>query len=151
MEEINQFETDVHRRVAAHCTRPISALEIAYSFGRDPNVPDEFRHPEAVEEVLKDLEADGLVKNVGIPEDAEQALADQNADPDLLDFHGDSEVWVKRAAHPLRFPFLERGDHFVMTKKNHAKLTGPAYAPGEGPAGNGGPQRITPTDFAKEN
>jgi hypothetical protein len=149
--EVNQFDSDVHRRVAAHCTRPISALEIAYSFGRDPNVPEEFRQPSAVEEILQELEADGLVKNFGVLEGAAAALKQQDADDEVLDFYGDPDVWVKRADHPLRFPFLDRGDHFVMTKKNHAKLTGPAYAPGEGPVGEDGPQRITAADFAKEN
>src|SRR4051794_41924289 len=97
--EVNQFDSDVHRRVAAHCTRPIAALEIAYSFGRDPNAPEEFRQPSAVEELLKDLEADGLGQNFCALEGAAAAVKPQNHHDEAPGSYAAPHVWVKRADH----------------------------------------------------
>lgn len=150
---INDFASDAHRRIAAQCSRPMSALEIAYSLKRtDPNVPDAFYHPGAVEEILDELEEDGLVTNLGPFEDGESALEAQDADDDAIDFVGSREAFIRRSEHPIRFPFLERGDdHFVFTKECHARLTGPAYRPGEEPSGAAMPAFVTPVEFEEEN
>jgi hypothetical protein len=127
MTEVNEFDTDTHRRVAAQCMRPRSATEIAHAFQTipDPHVDESALHADGVREYLADLEADGLVKNLGTFDSGEEALKAQNADKDVIDFHGDKDAFIKRAKHPLRFPFLERGeDHYVFTKRCHAKLTG---------------------------
>jgi hypothetical protein len=125
--EVNDFATDTHRRVAAQCMRPRSATEIADALKQlDPHVDPDAHHADGVNEYLKDLEADGLVKNLGTFDTAEAALDAQNKDKDVIDFYGDPEAFVSRAAHPLRFPFLDRENHFVFTKTCHAKLTGEA-------------------------
>jgi hypothetical protein len=151
--KINEFASDAHRRVAAQCSRPMSALEIAYSLKRtDPNVPDNLYHASGVQEILKDLEADGLVKNLGPFDDAEAALKAQDKDKDVINFEGSRETFIGRAEHPMRFPFLGRGDdHYVFTKECHARLTGPAYRPGEEPTGIATPTFMTPREFAEED
>lgn len=123
---INEFETDTHRRVAAQCMRPRSATEIADALRQlDPHVDPACHHRDGVAAVLEDLEGEGLVKNLGSFDDAGEALAAQDRDKDVIDFQGSRESFENRAAHPLRFPFLERGeDHFVFTKECHDRLTG---------------------------
>jgi hypothetical protein len=126
MSEVNDFTTDTHRRVAAQCMRPRSASEIAYALKTlDPHVDEDAYHRDGVNEYLADLEADGLVVNLGSFDDAKAALKAQDAHKDAIDFQGDRDAFSARAAHPTRFPFLEQGeDHWVFTKLCHAKLTG---------------------------
>lgn len=121
-------DSDTHRRVAANCTRPKSATEIAYYNQQlDPNVNDDAYHRTGVQRYLDELEEAGLVKNIGPIDDPEAALQLQNDDDELHDFYGNPEAWYSRARHPLRFPFLEHGeDHYVQTRLAHEKLIGEA-------------------------
>jgi uncharacterized protein YciI len=134
--EVNEFQTDTHRRVTAQCLRPRSAREIAYELQTvDASAADDAKHPDGVNEYLKDLEADGLVVNLGPFEagDGEGALAAQNGNEQALNFEGDTNAFVARSKHPLRFPIFEQGeDHYVMTNLGHARLTGEAPTTPEG-------------------
>lgn len=101
MPELNEFESDTHRRVAANCTRPRSATEIALvlrgpqyhpALGKlsahDRYVDERAYEPAGVQSYLDELEADGLVKNVGRFAHGEEALEAQDSDPDVVDFQG---------------------------------------------------------------
>jgi hypothetical protein len=155
-EQFNEFpfgpdgaDSDTHRRVCAQCMRPRSATEIAYAFNQlDPNVAPAARHRDGVAGYLGDLEAKGLVKNLGPIDDPAKILDAQDKDKELIDFQGQRDAFVKRAQHPLRFPFPELGeDHYVMTKAAHAKLTGQAPSS----AAPAGPAVLTSAlDFAKQ-
>ena len=132
----NDFATDTHRRVLAHAMRPRSAAEIAYQLAKvDLNVDTSAYQQHGVQSILDDLEADGLVKNLGTFEDGKEALAAQDKDKDVINFSGSKEAFHHSADNPLGFPFLDRADHYVMTKKGHAKLTGevPPSEDGGGP------------------
>lgn len=134
--EVNEFQSDTHRRVTAQTMRPRSAREIAYELQTvDASAAEDAKHPDGVNEYLKDLEADGLVVNLGSfdPGDGEAALAAQKKNKQAMDFEGDEDAFVARSKHPLRFPFFEQGeDHYVMTKLGHARLTGMAPTTPEG-------------------
>ena len=150
MAELNDYKNDTLRRVAANCTRPRSATEIAMVLRGSGAVPDDpnvenvasadgkkmlsVYTAEGIQVYLDQLEADGLVKNLGPFSEAEHALDSQNADGDVVDFQGNPEVFVNSAASPLGWPHLELGeDHYVMTKLALEKLVGEVPgAPGTG-------------------
>lgn len=132
---LNRFASDTHRRVAAQCMRPRSALEVAYALRKhDPSVvhgtaaseagePDA-HHWQGAEQYLADLEAEGLVVNVGTFADAEEALAAQDANEQAINFEGDRDVFANAAAKELGFPFLDQGDHYVLTQACRERLLG---------------------------
>lgn len=127
MAEVNDFATDTHRRVCAQCMYLRSASQIADVLRKvDPNVDEAAYERHGVEEYLADLEADGLVKNLGTFDDPESALKAQDKDKDVRDFQGSPEVFANSANSQLGYPFLDREAHWVMTNKGHAKLIGEA-------------------------
>jgi hypothetical protein len=105
--------------------RPRSATEIADRLRTaDPDTTDAVHHRDGVLEVLKDLEADGLVVNLGTFDDPDAALAAQDKHKDAIDFEGDRAVFANMARGPLGYPFLDREDHWAFTKACHARLIG---------------------------
>jgi hypothetical protein len=132
---LNRFASDTHRRVAAQCMRPRSALEVAYALRKhDPNVqhgkaardaglPDA-HHWQGAEHYLAELEAEGLVVNLGTFESAQDALKAQDGHKEAINFEGDRDVFVNAARKELGFPFLDQGDHYVLTQACWERLTG---------------------------
>lgn len=132
---LNRFASDTHRRVAAQCMRPRSALEVAYALRKhDPQVvhgreaadaglPDA-HHWRGAEHYLADLEGEGLVVNLGTFDGPAEALKAQDGHPDAINFEGDREVFANAAHKELGFPFLDQGDHYVLTQACWERLTG---------------------------
>jgi hypothetical protein len=131
-EVLNEFASDTHRRVAGHLSRPRSANDLAHFLARhDPHVEDDAYDPEKVEEYLKDLEADGLVKNIGSGT-AEELVAKVKADKDLRTLRSEkADEFAARAERSDVYPFPEDGDHWVLTQKFIDKVNAPI--PGEPP------------------
>ena|SRR5215211_6027768 len=140
---VNEFETDTHRRVAGMLMRPRTAAEIAEEFRRhDPYVngeqggydraANEVIEPtgayttEGVEDYLKDLEADGLAKNIGTFDNPKDALDRQDGDKALINFDGSRKEFKALAESELKWPFLQTADHWVRTIEAQDRLVGEA-------------------------
>lgn len=125
--EVNEFASDTHRRVVAQFTRPMTAREAADALKKhDPYVEDDAYGAQGVSEYISDLEADGLLTNLGTFDDAKAALDAQDKNKDTINFQGSRESFSKLAENPLKHPYLDEDDHFVQTKLAHEKLAGEA-------------------------
>ena len=123
---VNDFASDTHRRVVANFGRPRTAREVAAQLQRDdPYVDDKAYGAAGCAEYVKDLEADGLLKNLGKFESGKEALKAQDADKDVIDFDGDKATFEAAAENPRKFPHLDEDDHYVRTALAQAKLIGP--------------------------
>jgi hypothetical protein len=138
---LNEFDSDTHRRVCANLSVPRSAAELAAFLSKhDPHVEDDAYSAEGVQDYLDDLEADGLVRNVGSfevdPDDpapaAREVLAAVNDDDDLITIpKAKADGFAERVEREDAFPYLDSGDHFVMTQLALDRINGPI--PGESP------------------
>jgi hypothetical protein len=132
--------------------RPRAATEIAYALRKnDPwvihgedadkaNQPDA-HHYKGVQKYLDDLEAEGLVVNLGPFDDPKKALAAQDKHSEAINFEGDRQVFASSANGELGFPFLDRADHYVFTKACHARLTGATPTESDTPPGGATDER----------
>lgn len=124
---LNEFESDTHRRVCANLSVPRSAEELAAFLSKhDPHVDASAYGAASVQDFIDDLEAEGLVANVGSFESAADAVAAVRDDADLIDFpKAKAENFAERAEREDVFPYLDGDDHYVMTALALAKIEGP--------------------------
>lgn len=129
---LNEFESDTHRRVVANLSVPRSVGELADHLRQhDPYVSAEAYGEGSLMEYLKDLEADGLVKNIGTYPDGAEAVKAVRGDGGLIDFPGPkAAAFCARAERPDVGPFLDE-EQWVMTQLALDKINGPV--PGEPP------------------
>lgn len=142
---INDFLTDAHRRVCANLSQPRTVFELAMFLTKhDPPVFHEEVAYQGVDlasfdpagggdvvagakSLLADLEAEGLVKNLGPISDVTAALALIEQDGELADIPKEKAAnLVERAEHAEKLPvFGGKDDFYIFTAYGLAKLKGP--------------------------
>ena len=125
--ETYEFASDTHRRVAGNLTQPRSAADLARLLAAlDPFVVDGAYTPNGVESFLKDLEADGMVKQVGTFDDPAAAIKSFAGDADLIDIPKVKAANIaERAENPVKYPFLDSEDQWLLAKRGLEALTAP--------------------------
>lgn len=128
MTEPYEFASDTHRRVAGNLTQPRSAADVARILSvLDPFVDDEAYKADGVGEYLSDLAADGCVKNIGSFEDGKAAVRAISSDPDTITLAKEKAAnLVAIAENPVRYPFLDTEDHWILTSRGLEALTAEA-------------------------
>jgi len=136
VEELNVFTSDLHRRVVGNLDIPRSAEALVRTFEKhDPSAigsnADDYSRKDAtkrVREVLKELEDDGLVVNLGEATSAEDALDAMNSSAETLDIgkqQGKVFVEVVESRRSgLRHLHVD-GELYGATVKAWRKLNGP--------------------------
>jgi hypothetical protein len=139
--EYNDFETDLHRRVAGNLTIPRPAEGIVLAMERhDPTainfesgVYDRGQTTEQIGEVLSDLEADGVVSNIGEVDGPEEAIDAVNADDNVVNVDNEEQqerfIALVNSDLPKRRHLNVDGELWILTNKGLEKLLGPV--PGE--------------------
>ena len=130
--QVNHFESDVHRRVAGNLTQPRSLTDLLRVAIQDPFMgplrvqPAPNGHSQAdLGEVLKDLEADGVVVSVGEHDSGEALVATIRKHDQAVTLPDEkAEAFVERAEVPTRYPWPEE-EHWALTELGLAKLKGP--------------------------
>lgn len=136
MDELNVFASDLHRRVVGNLDIPRSAEALVLTFEKHDPVAigsnsDEYSRKDAnklVREVLLDLEAEGLVANLGEVTSAEDALAAMNGDSDTLDIgksQGKAFVDAVESTRANRRHLHVNGTLYGATVKAWNKLNAP--------------------------
>ena len=121
------------RRVVGALNTPMTAGDlVAYAARHDPvNLgPLVDAGVRGAEAILNDLEAAGLVVQLGTyegtsSEAAEMALASSLDHPDAIDVpKAERKGWLAAAARPDRPPFTAGGRVFIRSRDGHARLEG---------------------------
>jgi len=146
--EYNVFDSDLHRRVAGNLQIPRSVEALVLTLERhDPGAisswSGSYNRGETIGqlgEVLSDLEADGVVINIGEHQTPDDAVEAVNDDPNAVDIPEDQAerfVTVVQSSRPSRRHLNVQGELWVLTNKGLEKLTGsiPNEPP---PVANGG-------------
>ena len=150
MPEYNEFDTDLHRRVAGNLQIPRSAEALVLTLERhDPTAIgfdqggyDRDGKVSEVDEVLSDLEADGVVAKIGEHGSPETAVEAVNTDENVVDIDPEqAEIFAEviESPRPSRRHLNLDGELWILTTKGLEKLTG--TIPNEPPpveSGNGG-------------
>lgn len=141
MPEYNDFESDLHRRVAGNLTIPRSAEALTLTMERhDPTainfesgVYDRGQTTEQIGEVLSDLEADGVVANIGEVDGPEEAIDAVNDDDNVVNMDNEEQqerfIDLVNSDRPNRRHLNVDGELWILTTKGLEKLLGPI--PGE--------------------
>jgi hypothetical protein len=133
--EYNEFDTDLHRRVAGNLQIPRSPEALVLTFERhDPDAIgsttmdyDRGAAVGEVSEVLADLEADGVVAKVGAVADVEEAVDVVNTDNNVVDIDAEqAELFAEVVAsqRPNKRHLNVDGELWILTNKGLEKLTG---------------------------
>lgn len=126
MPELNDFDTDAHRRVLGNLGQPRSFNDLLLTLRVfDPHVGALGRTEQGLASVLADLEADGLVVNLGQFGSGSELVKAVAANKNVPTLHeSKAEHFISRLDNPMRHPVLE-GDQLYMTQKGRDKLMGP--------------------------
>lgn len=91
-----RFASDEHRRVVGNLPIPRHLHELTRNLVADPHIGG-MRGPseDDVSEILKDLEAEGLVKQIGSADTADELLKLVSSDKDTIDLHKDQAKHLK--------------------------------------------------------
>lgn len=116
------FESDTHRQICGVLASPKTVIRIITYFNRGTHLVGTSQ--DEVGEVLKDLEADGLVKNIGEHEDPHTAWDVIVKDKDLKLDEGTYDIWAGRARVKAQHGYL-MGDLWLMTTRGFEALTTP--------------------------
>lgn len=142
-ELLNDFESDEHRRVLANLGQPRSLDDLVRFLRRhDIENTSRARTDVGAEEILADLEADGLIVSLGTPaigaEDLPTAIVGAVAEHPLALTLPEEKArhFVERVNHPDRPPFLASEEEvWVQTELGRAKLEAPSPIEGAPLAG----------------
>lgn len=141
MPEYNDFNSDLHRRVAGNLTipRPVEGLVLTLerhdpaAINFESGVYDRGQTTEQIGEVLADLEADGVVFNIGEVDGPEDAIDAINADDNVVNMDNEEQqdlfIALVNSNLPNRRHINVEGELWILTNKGVEKLLGPV--PGE--------------------
>ena len=128
MTEYNVFDSDLHRRVAGNLQIPRSAEALVMTLerhdptaiGSDSMSYDRGAAVASVDEALADLEADGVVTNIGEHSTPEDAVEIVNADDTVVDI-GDEQAGLFASVIASRRPSRRHlnidGELWILTNK----------------------------------
>lgn len=132
-QEVNEFRTDAHRRVAGHLTQPRTYAELytVLSSGDRANLPGTVfaaTGDGTLQKILESLLEDGLVKNIGTgaPEEIVSRVADDGDLPTLP--KAKAKLYAERAKRPDRHPYPEGEESYLATQVFYARINGPLPA-----------------------
>lgn len=127
VEVLNEFASDTHRRVGGVFLQPRSLADAArFLHINDPYVEDRAYNTQGLEEIVKDLQAEGLVKKVGKGTAREilKKIASDDALPTVP--KEKAKLWTDRATlRGDRYPHPEDEDQWATTQAYLDRVNGP--------------------------
>lgn len=108
------FASDEHRRLAGNLAQPRSIQSLNVEAFKDPHLP--LGGEADIVEVLKDLEAEGYVKNVGVHEDAKALVDAVQDDEEAVSLHQSKAKALRERASARPNEYLQ-GEQWVLTER----------------------------------